>query len=52
VYLLYRPDARWTAVNPPTPAYWMTQLGSAPEPTLDATTLADHARTLLAGTHG
>jgi hypothetical protein len=52
VYLLYRPDARWDGPNPPAPTYWMTQLGGAPGPALDARTFADHTRTLLADAHG
>ncbi len=51
VYLLYGPDAHWDGANPPAPTYWMTQLDGAPGPTLDAKTFADHARTLLTGTH-
>jgi hypothetical protein len=37
--------------NPPAPTYWMTQLGGAPGPALDAKTFADHTRTLLTNTH-
>jgi hypothetical protein len=31
-YILYGPDATWTADHPPTPAYWMHQLGSRRQP--------------------
>jgi hypothetical protein len=47
VYLLYGPDTRWDGPNPPEPQYWMTQLGGANAPALDADTFAGHTRTLL-----
>ena len=47
VYLLYGPGTRWEGADPPTPDYWMNQLGGANGPTLDSQTLADHARALL-----
>jgi hypothetical protein len=31
-YILYGADARWDGDNPPKPAYWMHQLGSAKRP--------------------
>lgn len=31
-YILYGPDAKWDAAQPPMPAYWMHQLGSARQP--------------------
>ena len=31
-YLLYGKTARWDAAQPPAPAYWMHQLGSARRP--------------------
>ena len=47
IYLLYGPGTRWDSADPPTPAYWMNQLGGANGPTLDSQTFTDHARALL-----
>jgi hypothetical protein len=51
IYLLYGPDATW-GEQPPTPAYWMHQLGSARKPRvngpyLDAAVFLDKTRALL-----
>ena len=32
IFLLYGPDAKWEAEEPPMPAFWMHQLGSAARP--------------------
>jgi hypothetical protein len=50
VYLVYAPWIRWTGELPPTPTYWMQQLGMANVPRLDGSVLAEHVRALLAGT--
>jgi hypothetical protein len=47
VYLLYPPGIRWTAQQPPKPAFWMQQLGVTNAPTLDAEVLAARVRELL-----
>jgi hypothetical protein len=43
IYLLYGPDTRRDGDQPPTPQYWMTQLGGTDGPFLDAKTFADRA---------
>jgi hypothetical protein len=40
VYLLYGPNARWTGDQPPTPDFWMHQLGSIAAPRAAAPHLA------------
>lgn len=50
VWLLYGPDARWTAAGPPPPQLLMQQLHALRDtqfPALDAQVFADQARTLL-----
>ena len=35
VFLIYGPDATWEGDAPPSPRYWMHQLGSAARPRVD-----------------
>ena len=35
IYLIYGPEARWDAEQPPAPAYWMHQLGSTTNPRVE-----------------
>lgn len=50
VYLLYGPNARWEGEVPPTPDFWMHQLGGVTVgPYLDPDVFAQHANALLAG---
>lgn len=35
IYFLYGPEARWEADLPPTPRFWMHQLGSRDSPRVD-----------------
>lgn len=50
VYLLYRPGITWTEAAPPTPAFWMHQLGGVTAaPHLDPDVFAQKARALLSG---
>jgi hypothetical protein len=56
VYLLYGPDARWEDASPPSPAFWMHQLGTrdapnAAAPFLDAAAFADRAAVILGEPH-
>jgi hypothetical protein len=57
IFLLYGADAKWEADQPPVPAYWMHQLGSARKPRvngpyLDAAVFLDKTRELLTRTPG
>jgi hypothetical protein len=47
IYLIYPPGVRWDDIEPPAPAYWMTQLGDAEAPALDKAVFAGHARGML-----
>jgi hypothetical protein len=52
IFLLYGPQARWDSDQPPMPAYWMHQLGSARRPRvngpyLDAAVFLEKTRELL-----
>jgi hypothetical protein len=54
LFLLYDRDARWDGDEPPAPAYWMHQLGSAARPRvdgpyLDAGVFLERTRQLLSG---
>ena len=47
IYLIYPPGVGWVDIQPPAPAYWMTQLGDTEAPALDEAIFADHARSML-----
>ncbi len=51
VYLIYPAGVRWTAADPPAPAFWMHQLGPPGEPRVDGPFLdaAEFGRRLKAG---
>lgn len=49
LYLVYGPEARWDAAEPPRPAFWMHQLrGVDNGPLLDVVALAERVRQMLA----
>ena len=57
IFVLYGPEARWDGVEPPAPAFWMHQLGSARSPRvdgpyLDADVFLEKTRELLAASSG
>jgi hypothetical protein len=35
IFVLYGPEATWEGADPPAPAFWMHQLGSARKPRVD-----------------
>lgn len=48
MWFIYGPEARWDERLPPSPDFWMHQLGSLPAAKyLDAKTFAAHARSML-----
>lgn len=53
IFVLYGPDAKWEGEEPPAPAFWMHQLGSASKPRvsrpyLDADLFREKLRALVA----
>jgi hypothetical protein len=47
VYMIYGPDARWTAAAPPRPQFWMHQLHTRVGTFLDPNAFAAYADSLL-----